>query len=294
MFTPNDSGAVADDVTAKNLSFKITDTSGISTISNVTVVVGPEDKIDTSKIDSLSASANNATTYAPSSGPAEISFGQLFLLDGVGPIKPSSIVLIGDTATSKAITSADGTWTVINGAIRFVPSKGFSGTSSMQVAAVDEYGNTVFDTVTVVVGAKGVVSRSLVDQVNVTRPGVPAWLNPLSGARTTLKTKFDPSTVQLWNGVAWVKSVTTRHGIWQVIRGQVRFTPATGFLGITDIPVRASTGSGLFSFADLKVSVRDGFMLLPATGMKISYLFALSGFMLLVGAVLLLRRRRLL
>ena len=293
VFTPSTSGATANDVVAKNLSFKITDSSGISTVSNVTVVVGPVDKIDTAKLDSLVASANNATVYTPADTPVDVSLAQLFTLDGTGAIKPSSIVFVGDTGTAKKLATADGTWTLINGAIHFVPNKGFTGTTSVQIAAVDSYGNTVFDTVTVVVG-KTTAARALVNQHNTVRPGSPAWLNALAGARTIGKATFKPSSVVLWNGSAWTTHVKTANGQWDVFRGQVRFLPADGFTGKAVVPVRATDTSGLYAFADLTVYVRDGFQLLPATGAGISHWMVLSNLMLLVGAALVLRRRRIL
>jgi LPXTG-motif cell wall-anchored protein len=294
VFTPNNSGATADDVIAKNLSFKITDTSGISTVSNITVVVGPEDKIDTTKLDSLVASANNSTSYAAPNSPADIGLSQLFTLDGTGIVKPSSIVFIGDSGTTKKLVTADGTWTITDGGLRFTPKKGFSGTASVQIAAVDSYGNTVFDTATAVIGKSAEAARALVDQRNTTRPSVPAWFDALSGARTIGKATFKSSTVMLWNGSAWTTRVKTADGQWDVIRGEVRFSPASGFTGKTVVPVRATDTAGLYAFAKLTVYVRDGFQLLPATGFEMGHWVMLSSLLMLVGAALVLRRRRLL
>lgn len=86
----------------------------------------------------------------------------------------------------------------------------------------------------------------------------PARLNPLASSRPSQGERFRPASVRLWNGQAWVRSHSEPGvGTWSVVDGEVEFTPASGFVGVATIGVRAVDTAGAAASSVLRVRVKE-------------------------------------
>ncbi|GAA4817477.1 CshA/CshB family fibrillar adhesin-related protein [Nocardioides caeni] len=122
--------------------------------------------------------------------------------------------------------------------------------------------------------------------------GVPLTIDPVTNDQPSTGSTFDPTTLLLIDPASNepVTSVTTTAGVYEVVDGQITFTPAEGYTG-TDEPIgyQITDTSGQVVPSTLTVTVgpmAEWPILDPLVG---SSLAALA---LLVGGVLIVRRRR--
>lgn len=129
----------------------------------------------------------------------------------------------------------------------------------------------------------------VVDQSTMTKPGRATWLLPSVKSTPSRGASWLSGSTRLWDAEkrAWSREVTTGQGTWTVIRGDVRFTPAPGFLGVATVPFRMTDSKGKSALADLYVTV---VVELPQTGTN--QLIWLQNAMLLLVCGFFLRRRR--
>jgi LPXTG-motif cell wall-anchored protein len=104
-------------------------------------------------------------------------------------------------------------------------------------------------------------------------PGQAVMLDPMIGAKPTPGATFVGSSMQLWNGQAWVKRVRQPGvGTWIVKDGKVMFMPARDYVGTARGMFRVRDTSGAWAQNMLTVIVEPrpvssvGISVLPKTG----------------------------
>ena len=104
-------------------------------------------------------------------------------------------------------------------------------------------------------------------------PGQAVMLDPMIGAKPTPGATFVASSMQLWNGQAWVKRVRQPGvGTWVVRGGNVMFMPDRDYIGTAKGMFRVRDTSGAWAQNMLTVIVEPrpvssvGISVLPKTG----------------------------
>ena len=215
---------------------------------------------------------------------------------GTVALVPASIRLCGPTdvvpsCNRTALATVDGTYTVdiATGAVAFVHRAGFSGVVTQPVtyqiannwtglSGVGISSSVLIPTITPLGKAE------VVDQRVTTQPGVAGWLNPTQFGTPAPGATWKISTLQIWNPLSkkWSTSVTTKDGVWTVVRGNVRFMPRDGFIGTASLPFRISDSAGHLVNATLFATIREGFEL-PATGGSSHAMVILALFLFAIG-----------
>ncbi len=165
------------------------------------------------------------------------------LANDIGDLDPASVLLWDGLAWVATVTVAgEGVWTVdpVTGAVTFTPEVGFEGDpTAIDYQVSDFSGNQESATITV-----DYVPQAFDDVSQNNTIGATVTLDPLANDSGDV----DPTTVQLWNGLAWVATVTVAgEGVWTVdpVTGAVTFTPEVGFEGDpTAIDYQVSDFSG--------------------------------------------------
>lgn len=104
-----------------------------------------------------------------------------------------------------------------------------------------------------------------VNQRRLVGAGQAGWLNPFIMADASKGANWDTTSTRLWNKKtkSWTTNVTTKEGSWEVIRGQVKFTPAEDFRGVAKLAFAITDTAGKTAIAELYVGVDAE---LPRTG----------------------------
>ncbi len=165
------------------------------------------------------------------------------LANDSGDVDPTTVQLWDGLAWVTSVTVAgEGVWTVdpVSGAVTFTPEVGFEGDpTAIDYQVADFSGDLVSATITV-----DYVPQAFDDVSQNNVIGVAVTVDPLANDSGDV----DPTTVQLWDGLAWVTSVTVAgEGVWTVdpVSGAVTFTPEVGFEGDpTAIDYQVSDFSG--------------------------------------------------
>lgn len=131
---------------------------------------------------------------------------------------------------------------------------------------------------------------TVIEHTRVVVMDQPAWLNPFISATPSKGSTWKMDSTLLWDSTQkmWTRIIEDSRGVWHVIRGQVRFTPAKGFVGTVSVPYKVVDRTGKTAIAELHVSVLRE---LPETGNSRSTVGALAVLLLLAGS--LFRRRQL-
>jgi len=213
---------------------------------------------------------------------------------------------------AKKLVTYEGTYTVTaSGAIEFTPAKGFSGTVTQPAVyqvtndwtgASGPGTSTSFFTPTILAKKNPLTPAksstiTAIDHLNWTRPMTPVFFKPTLGAKLGEGAKWNADATRILTSTSVGKTeVVTPEGTWTVIRDNIRFTPAEGFLGRATIEYVVVDSFGDTATAYLTAVVMESPPVLPATGGAMTYTW-LALLLLLVGVVVSVfskRRRQLL
>jgi CshA-type fibril repeat protein len=281
--------------TATPQRYVVADKAGKATSSTVTVRV-LDQPIPAAVADTGRAKQGSTVELAP------------WLNDDAGgdgtSLVPTSIRLCGPgesvpNCTKLRLATADGVYTVDpkSGKVTFVHKAGFTGEVSEPVnyQIANDYAGKEGPGYAVGVLKPTIFTSDakVVDQVNWTTPSTPVWLNPTSGGKPSKGSSFKLGTVRIKIGGDTFEVVNTSEGKWEVIRGLVRFTPKSGFVGRTKAVAFVVTDTdGATVGATLRVTVDPDFGkagFLPATGRGVGVVWLGLVF---VALGLVVRRRR--
>ncbi len=293
VFTPTD--GQSSEVSMKSLKFKVADPAGDEVVGTFSIIVGDLENLPEDLSSIVAAEAPNALVVPPGEA-AEVSPSDIFPTFGGAKLLPSKFGFDSPTGPKKKKVVPEGTWVIENGVAKFKPKTGFVGMVRTTVSIEDADGVVQKSPISIFVGSLSVNGRpSLVDQMNWTKPGVPAWLNPLAGAVPSKGGKFVVSSIYMLNGSSPLTYAISPAGRWDLLAGNLRFTPAPGFLGKTSIRFEATDTAGRTAFAVATVTVAED-ITLPATGSRSDQTTSVAFTLLVLGmammAVLSLRRRR--
>ena len=189
--------------------------------------------------------------------------------------------------------AGEGTYTVNpDGTVTFDPVPAFYGVATpITYQAMDKLGRYVNATITPTVVAPP-DSAKVFNQSTSTRPGVPQFLVPTFNGIPSTGATFVDATLRIWDpqNSVWASSVKTKDGMWEIMKGRVRFTPNMDFRGETTLPYSVQDTKGVVLNALLIVIV-DEDLVLPETGASpFALLFVAFG---LIAFGLVVRRRAL-
>ena len=164
--------------------------------------------------------------------------------------------------------AGEGTYTVDpDGTVTFDPVPAFYGVATpITYQAMDKLGGYVNATITPTVVAPPDGAK-VFNQSASTKPGIPQFLVPtFNGIPSTGNTFIMPS-LRIWDprNSVWASSVKTKDGMWEIMKGRVRFTPHMDFRGETTLPYSVQDTKGVVLNALLIVIV-DEDPVLPETG----------------------------
>jgi CshA-type fibril repeat protein len=189
--------------------------------------------------------------------------------------------------------AGEGTYTVNpDGTVTFDPVPAFYGVATpITYQAMDQLGRYVNATITPTVVAPP-DSAKVFNQSTSTKPGIPQFLVPTFNGIPSTGATFENTTLRIWDpqGNVWASSVKTKDGMWEIMKGKVRFTPNMDFRGETTLPYSVQDTKGVVLNALLIVIV-DEDPVLPETGASpIALLFVAFG---LIALGVVARRRSL-
>ena len=205
IYTSNSANCGLDD----QFTYTVSDGLGGTDTATVTVTVDPDDTVV----------AENETTTVES--------GQQITID----------VLSNDDsdATIQKIVNPpqNGTATIVNGQIVYIPNADFSGTDTFTYEVVDANGNTDIATVTINVAAQANTAPTATDDQSSTVAGQPVTLDSLAN-------DGDPNNDNLV-----IQSVSDpANGTAVISGGQIIYTPDPGFVGIDTFTYVIADGNG--------------------------------------------------
>jgi LPXTG-motif cell wall-anchored protein len=164
--------------------------------------------------------------------------------------------------------AGEGTYTVNpDGTVTFDPVPAFYGVATpITYQAMDQLGRYVNATITPTVVAPP-DSAKVFNQSTSTKPGIPQFLVPTFNGIPSTGAAFENTTLRIWDpqGNVWASSVKTKDGMWEIMKGRVRFTPNMDFRGETTLPYSVQDTKGVVLNALLIVIV-DEDPVLPKTG----------------------------
>ncbi|MCE1202423.1 MAG: Ig-like domain-containing protein [Bacteroidia bacterium] len=219
------------------VSYQVCDQLNLCAQAVVTVTVGSPS--------GPTAVDDNATT--PYNTPVQITV-LANDIPGNSPLVPSSVTLVAGTTPP----ASQGVFIVNNttGVITFVPAAGFSGVSTVQYQVCDQINLCDIALVTVTVGAPS--GPTAVDDNATTPYNTPVTINVLSND-TPGNTPLVPSSVTLVAGTTPPAS----QGVFTVngTTGQITFTPAAGFSGVSTVQYQVCDELNLCDIALVTVTV---------------------------------------
>jgi CshA-type fibril repeat protein len=189
--------------------------------------------------------------------------------------------------------AGEGTYTVNPDAtVTFDPVPAFYGVATpITYQAIDKLGRYVNATITPTVVAPP-DNAKVFNQSTSTKPGVPQFLVPTFNGIPSTGATFVDATLRIWDprSSVWASSVKTNDGMWEIMKGRVRFTPNMDFRGETTLPYSVQDTKGVVLNALLIVIV-DEDPVLPETGASpVALLFGAFG---LIALGVVARRRSL-
>ncbi len=205
IYTSNSNGCGIND----QFTYTVSDGNGGTDTATVTVTVDPDDVVV----------AENETTTVES--------GQQITIDVLSNDD-------SDASIQKIVTTPqNGTATIVNGKIVYIPDAGFSGTDTFTYEVVDVNGNVDTATVTINVQAAANTAPVATDDQSTTVAGQPVVLDSLANDgdanndNLTIQSVSDPA-----NGTAVITG------------GQITYTPDPGFVGTDTFTYVISDGNG--------------------------------------------------
>ena len=135
-------------------------------------------------------------------------------------------------------------------------------------------------------------SAKVVNHLIRIKPSGTGWFSPTYLGTPAKGGAFNLSSLRIWNATTgkWSTSTTTPDGTWAIIRGQARFIARPGFLGTTELRYQVRDTKGHLVDAKLTVIIEDN-SALPQTGLPISDIALDALIVLMIGVVILERRR---
>jgi hypothetical protein len=135
-------------------------------------------------------------------------------------------------------------------------------------------------------------TAKVVDHLIRIKPSGTGWFSPTYLGTPAEGGAFNLSSLRIWNASTrkWSTSTTTPDGTWALINGKARFVARPGFLGTTTLRYQVRDTKGNLVDAKLTVIIEDD-SALPQTGLPISDIALNSLIVMMVGAVIVNRRR---
>ncbi|MCL9665690.1 CshA/CshB family fibrillar adhesin-related protein, partial [Curtobacterium albidum] len=166
------------------------------------------------------------------------------------PLDPGSLRLQGASGLVEDLeVSGEGTYSIADGGIRFVPASSFSGTTSRVTYSIADVDGTR-TTATLTVTVDPVTPVAAADTATVRQGGTvttDVLANDVAGDE---EVDLDRSTLSL-NGAGEVEGV----GTFEVVEGKIRFTGAKTFTGEASIDYTVRDANGTPATATLTVTV---------------------------------------
>jgi outer membrane protein OmpA-like peptidoglycan-associated protein len=159
------------------------------------------------------------------------------------PVLANDVDPEGQTLTIGTVgTPANGTASIVNGAIRYTPNAGFAGTDTFTYTAVDTDGNSDSATVTVTVSNAAPLANN---DTATTAIATPVTISVLAN-------DSDPEG----DALSLLSVTTPANGTASVSGNQVIYTPAAGFSGSDTFSYTVSDSFGATSTATVTVNVQ--------------------------------------
>ncbi|TPW73447.1 Ig-like domain-containing protein [Schumannella sp. 10F1B-5-1] len=232
--------------TATSVPYRVADSLGRTAQSTLTITVTPA-PAPTATPDTKSTPWNTATSVSPltndNPGSTAASFvaSSVVLLDGANPVK--SLTVAGQ---GSYVVNADGT-------VGFTPVDTFSGVATaVPYRATTTFGKTAQSTITITVDAPPAPTAA--NDSDSTPQGVPVTTNVLTNDTDNPAARFDAGTLQLQTGPGtWASTLTVANqGTYDVVNGQIRFTPLPTFSGTASaVTYRVADSLGRYASATL-------------------------------------------
>jgi ribonuclease PH len=169
----------------------------------------------------------------------------------------ASLALVDETgALVHELTTAKGTWSVVDGQLAFSPAEGayFSDEVTYSVAAPEGGTATATATASIDYPNVGTVGEIVEHAFSVAEPTV--LVDVLANDTTEGNTAIDASTLAIvdHNG-APVPERAVDEGTWSIVDGQVQFAPAEGFEGRATVYYWVENSAGAIGRATVTVDV---------------------------------------
>ncbi|MBX3093697.1 MAG: hypothetical protein KF680_04030 [Cryobacterium sp.] len=175
---------------------------------------------------------------------------------GEPALDASTLALLDGTTPVTTLTVTGGTFAVVSGQIQFTPAASFSGSAgpvTYQVTNVDGVVGTA--TITITVGAAPQHTTMLNDTAS-TAFQTAVTVDVLGNDGLPGEPALDASTLALLDGTTPVTSLTITEGVFEVVGGQIQFTPSSSHTGpVSAVTYQAENAEGVVGTATLTVTV---------------------------------------
>lgn len=178
---------------------------------------------------------------------------------GTYPLNPDSLAIVApDGSLGPRLTTAEGTFQVVDGKIRFTPLPTYVGTTPAITYSVADTAptpiRTTADVVVTVTPAGLPVASPDAEFTPFEKPIIVDVLGDDDPGPDNAT--FDPGTLRLVGPAGPVTALVLPEGAFEVVGGQVRFTPAAGFRGaVPQVEYTASTDLGTTVSSTIDITV---------------------------------------
>lgn len=245
--------------TTAPVRYRVADTvGGQSTESSITVTVAPRPNVVPSAVDDSSTTPKGKTVTVNVLGN-----------DAAGadydPIVKGSVKLRdADGNPVDTLTTADGTYRVVDDQIEFTPNADFVGvTQPVTYELADSNGDKATATVIVTVTdvPKPVYKPTAVDDFAKTKPSTPVQIDLIANDKAGDESDpiEDESIAFLDADGNRVERLTTSEGVYEIVeKSVIQFTPAEGFTGRTKpVPYQIVDSTGDVATANIVIEVEE-------------------------------------
>ncbi|GEK80265.1 Ig-like domain-containing protein [Agrococcus baldri] len=149
----------------------------------------------------------------------------------------------------------EGTWSVVDGQVRFAPAEGFEGRATVYYWVENSAGAVGRATVTVDVTWAAAAPRLSADEAS-TPYFTPVTLDVLANDSAPEGTELDAASLALVDESGeLVSELTTGKGTWSVVDGELRFAPAEGVYFVDEVTYSVATTDGGTATATAEVYI---------------------------------------
>ncbi|MFM1852732.1 MAG: hypothetical protein RL164_49 [Bacteroidota bacterium] len=231
-----------------SITYLVNDNSGAtSNIASVNITV-------TGVNDAPVAINNTASTLEEVSVMLDITSNDT---DLDGTINTTTVDLDPNTAgIQTTFTSAQGSWSVLNGILTFIPTINYNGVANLTYVVNDNDGLTS-NSATVSITVTGVNDAPVaIDNATTTNEDAPVTIN-ITSNDTDIDGTINIATVDLDPNTSGLQTtLNTAEGTWTVLNGNLTFTPVANFNGSAAITYTVNDNSGAMSnIASININI---------------------------------------